>query len=89
MAIFAAFHTHTHTHTRTHTRTRVTAPALNSARGFLAAVIRRLADSPLDSSTLQATAPRTFRPAPIRARWHSVTDDDGVSRLEAVWSPEP
>ncbi|WP_329565293.1 hypothetical protein [Kitasatospora sp. NBC_01266] len=65
-------------------------------RTFLAQLLRRLADSPLDSPVLH-----TFRPpaprataAPQRQRvrlaaeWHAVTDRAGTVHLEAAWHAE-
>ncbi|MFE5588138.1 hypothetical protein [Kitasatospora sp. NPDC056531] len=72
-------------------------PALPSTdrgrlRAALAAVGRRLAQSPLDSPVLQAVAApvaaeSTGRPVRPRAVWHAVTAPDGTTRLEASWHP--
>ncbi|MGA5817635.1 hypothetical protein ACPC54_07220 [Kitasatospora sp. NPDC094028] len=61
-------------------------------RAALAAVGRRLAQSPFDNSVLQAVvAPAadtpTGRPTRMRASWHTVTDADGTTRLVAAWHP--
>ncbi|MBO1416073.1 hypothetical protein [Streptomyces sp. FH025] len=65
-------------------------------RAALAAVGRRLAASPLENSVLQAVATPVGAPvgaAPsghqvrMRARWHTVTDQSGTTRLEATWHP--
>ncbi|WP_371519902.1 hypothetical protein [Kitasatospora sp. NBC_01300] len=79
MSIVAAFH-----------------PSLPSAgrgrlRAALAAVGRRLAESPLDSTVLHAitaqapAAASADRPARLRASWRTVTAPDGTARLEASW----
>ncbi|MFJ7277232.1 hypothetical protein [Kitasatospora sp. NPDC098663] len=83
MSIVAAFH-----------------PSLPSAgrgrlRAALAAVGRRLAESPLDSPVLhavtaQAPAPAAAsaeRPVRLRASWRTVAAPDGTARLEASWHP--
>ncbi|MEY9944295.1 hypothetical protein [Kitasatospora sp. GAS1066B] len=65
-------------------------------RAFLAQLLRRLADSPLDSPvlhTFQPPAPRATA-APHRQRvrlaaeWHAVTDAAGAVHLEAAWHAE-
>ncbi|MGV9267523.1 hypothetical protein ACWDRR_22985 [Kitasatospora sp. NPDC003701] len=62
-----------------------------SAGAALAAVVRRLADSPLDSSVLRAVGGATASGAVgggrggLSAAWRSVAGPDGVRRLEARW----
>ncbi|MFE4974144.1 hypothetical protein ACFRAR_18795 [Kitasatospora sp. NPDC056651] len=67
-------------------------------RSTLAAVGRRLAASPLDSTVLRAgpadgtangTADGTVGRGAggLRARWRTVTAPDGTTRLEATWHP--
>ncbi|GAA1972939.1 hypothetical protein [Kitasatospora viridis] len=71
-------------------------PARGPACAALSAVLRRLADSPLDSAVLQAlgspTASRGADPVRrtvrMRASWQTVTATDGTSQLEARWVPE-
>ncbi|WP_371494909.1 hypothetical protein OG871_06530 [Kitasatospora sp. NBC_00374] len=82
---------------RTHAP-RTSPRAFGSALALLTAVLRRLADSPLDSSVLQAiggpagsagggegVSRRTVR---VRADWRTVTTADGTPRLEARWAPD-
>ncbi|GAB2732000.1 hypothetical protein [Kitasatospora kifunensis] len=63
-------------------------------RAFLAQVLRRLADSPLDSPvlrTMQPAAPRATthrQQVRLSAEWHTVTDAAGASHLEAAWHTE-
>ncbi|MET8625913.1 hypothetical protein ABZW30_19535 [Kitasatospora sp. NPDC004669] len=71
-----------------------TLPSTGSGRlrAALAAVGRRLAQSPLDSPVLQAVttpvaAEPTGRPTRLRASWHCVPAPDGTTRLEASWRP--
>ncbi|MCX4688567.1 hypothetical protein OG401_30445 [Kitasatospora purpeofusca] len=62
----------------------------------LAAVLRRLADSPLDSSVLQAVGGASGsgegggvrRSRGMSADWRTVTGPDGVGRLEARWEAD-
>ncbi|MEV7931067.1 MULTISPECIES: hypothetical protein [unclassified Kitasatospora] len=71
------------------------APARGSVAATLSAIVRRLADSPLDNSVLQAVgAPTASRGAGaarrtvrMRASWRAVTTPDGTRRLEARWGP--
>ncbi|MBV2156537.1 hypothetical protein [Kitasatospora sp. SUK 42] len=65
-------------------------------RAALAAVGRRLASSPLESSVLQTVAAPVggaLGAAPsggrlrMRASWHTVAAPDGTTRLEATWHP--
>ncbi|MDH6108543.1 hypothetical protein P3T36_007713 [Kitasatospora sp. MAP12-15] len=73
------------------------AAVLEPVRSALSAVVQRLADSPLDSTVLQAlggtAASRTVRPAGrtvrMRASWRTVTAADGTRHLEAHWDPAP
>ncbi|MFI9330240.1 hypothetical protein ACIGZJ_22175 [Kitasatospora sp. NPDC052868] len=70
--------------------------ARESAGAALAAVLRRLADSPLDSSVLQAVggasgsgaAGGARRSSGMSATWRSVTGPDGVGRLETHWEAD-
>ncbi|MFF3157952.1 hypothetical protein [Streptomyces sp. NPDC057910] len=56
-------------------------------------ILRRLADSPMDSTVIRAlpgpTAARTpsarTRHAGPHAHWHTVTGPDGHNHLEATW----
>lgn len=72
------------------------ARTLESARVVLAAVVRRLVDSPLDSSVLQAMGGATAsgsvgtaaRGKGLSATWRPVTGPDGVHRLEARWESD-
>lgn len=67
-----------------------------SAGATPAAILRRLADSPLDSSVLQAIggAPASGalgaarRGSGMTASWQPVTGPDGVQRLEARWESD-
>lgn len=68
-------------------------------RSTLAAVGRRLAGSPLDSTVLRAVPTPAAGPAGrgdgpagagtggLRARWRATTAPDGTTRLEATWHP--
>ncbi|MFJ9448481.1 hypothetical protein ACIRRH_42795 [Kitasatospora sp. NPDC101235] len=68
-------------------------------RSVLAAVGRRLAASPLDSSVLRAAPAPAAGPAGagngpagagaggLRARWRTVATPAGTTRLEATWHP--
>ncbi|WP_406503045.1 hypothetical protein [Streptomyces sp. NBC_00212] len=66
-------------------------PGVMQAR--LAHILRRLADSPMDSTVLHALpAPAATRTPSARARhvgphahWHTVTGPDGRRHLEATW----
>ncbi|MEV5508626.1 hypothetical protein [Streptomyces orinoci] len=82
-------------HTRIHTRRehRAATRRPGTLRGFAAKVVRRIADSPLDSTVLRAAsapAPATWgvpdeqaeRP---HAHWRMVTGPDGRRHLEAAW----
>ncbi|WP_051742716.1 hypothetical protein [Kitasatospora sp. MBT66] len=70
--------------------------ARESAGATLAAVVRRLADSPLDSSVLQAVggasasgpAGAARRGGGLSATWRTVAAPDGTRRLEARWESE-
>ncbi|MFJ9691616.1 hypothetical protein [Kitasatospora sp. NPDC101183] len=78
MSIVAAFHS-----------TALPSTDRRPLRAALAALGRRLAESPLDSPVLKTVpapaAPPVGRPAPLRARWRPVTGADGRTRLEASW----
>ncbi|MEV4613222.1 hypothetical protein AB0K43_11560 [Kitasatospora sp. NPDC049258] len=89
MAVLGAFHTHA---------PRASARAHGSALARLTAVLRRLADSPLDSPVLlaiggpaagagDAEGPRR-RTVRMRADWRTVTGPDGTRRLEARWDAD-
>ncbi|MFE9574120.1 hypothetical protein ACFYMW_37300 [Streptomyces sp. NPDC006692] len=65
-----------------------------AVRERLADVLRRLADSPLDSTVIRAApGPGVARTPTARARsgsaphahWHPVTGPDGRRQLEATW----
>ncbi|WP_380282194.1 hypothetical protein [Kitasatospora purpeofusca] len=66
------------------------------AGSALAAIVRRLAASPLDSSVLQAVGGATASGAVAAARrggglsatWRPVVGPDGTRRLEARWDAE-
>ncbi|MEV7189725.1 hypothetical protein [Kitasatospora sp. NPDC093102] len=80
MSIVAAFHP------------TVLSAGRGRLRAALAAMGRRLAESPLDSPVLRAVAaqsPATPGPRPVRprARWRVATAPDGTTRLEATWHP--
>ncbi|MGC0417261.1 hypothetical protein [Embleya sp. AB8] len=65
-------------------------------RRRLAHILRRLADSPLDSPVLRALPGATSAHTPSarahadrpHAHWHTVTDATGRRRLEATWQAE-
>jgi hypothetical protein len=68
-----------------------TAPSRNALRAFFVDAIRRIADSPLDNSVMQAlparqihevVGDRTHRP---HAQWHATSGPDGARRLTATW----
>ncbi|MFJ3218006.1 hypothetical protein ACIPLC_19035 [Kitasatospora sp. NPDC086801] len=71
------------------------APARGSVAATLSAIVRRLADSPLDSSVLQAVGAPTasggtgaaHRAVRMRASWRTATAPDGSRHLEAHWDP--
>ncbi|SHM93409.1 hypothetical protein SAMN05216268_116145 [Streptomyces yunnanensis] len=85
MSVFTAVHIH-----RPSTRSWHTGRAV---LGFLSAVARRIADSPLDSTVLRtfpsqaspARATGRERPTRPHAHWHTVTGPDGRPHLEATW----
>ncbi|MGF1428664.1 hypothetical protein [Kitasatospora sp. LaBMicrA B282] len=66
------------------------------ARAYLAQVLTRLADSPLQSPVLHALPPAAPHPHPVErraqvrlaAQWHAVTDAAGAVQLEAAWRVE-
>ncbi|MCX5208165.1 hypothetical protein OG689_02375 [Kitasatospora sp. NBC_00240] len=80
-----------------HLRTPVRSTrAHGPSRVFLTALLRRLADSPLDNTVLQALggpspaggdSPRR-PPVPLQASWRPVVSADGRRRLEARWDSE-
>ncbi|MGA5130073.1 hypothetical protein ACPCTO_09740 [Streptomyces olivoreticuli] len=82
MSVLTAIHTR-HCSTRRH----------GTVLAFLATAVRRIADSPLDSTVLRAapvTAPTPRaaahdQPERPHAHWHMVTGPDGRRHLEAVW----
>ncbi|MEU9130788.1 hypothetical protein AB0D08_22290 [Kitasatospora sp. NPDC048540] len=87
MAVLGASHTHA---PRASTRAR------SSALALLTAVLRRLADGPLDSPVLLAIGGpagggsdgRARPTVRMRASWRTVTAADGTHRLEAHWRPD-
>ncbi|WP_159394370.1 hypothetical protein [Streptomyces sp. NRRL S-495] len=70
--------------------------AWESAGSTLAAIVRRLADSPLDSTVLQAvggasasgSAGAARRGGGPSATWRPVVAPDGTRRLEARWDSD-
>ncbi|MER8105967.1 hypothetical protein [Kitasatospora sp. NPDC094016] len=90
MAVLGAFH-------RRHPlpAAALAAPARGPVAATLSAIVRRLADSPLDNSVLQAVGAPTAssgtgaarRTARMRASRRAVTAPDGARRLEARWGP--
>ncbi|WP_438295990.1 hypothetical protein [Streptomyces sp. HUAS TT7] len=63
-------------------------------RELFSSILRRLADSPLDSTVIRAApGPAAARTPSARARsgsaphahWHPVTGSDGRRHLEATW----
>ncbi|MFC9741934.1 hypothetical protein ACFVKC_28955 [Streptomyces noursei] len=85
MSVFTTVHIHRPALRRGNTRRVV--------RDLLSAVLRRIADSPLDSTVVR-TLPRPAsatgatgreRPTGLHAHWHTVTGPDGRPRLEATW----
>jgi hypothetical protein len=68
-----------------------TTQSRNALRAFLVDAIRRIADSPLDNSVMQALptqeiheviGDRTHRP---HAQWHTTSGPDGARHLTATW----
>ncbi|MFB8240452.1 hypothetical protein ACFC58_28310 [Kitasatospora purpeofusca] len=70
--------------------------ARESAGASLAAIVRRLADSPLDSTVLQAVGGASasgavgaaHRGGGLSATWRPVVAPDGTRRLEARWQSD-
>ncbi|MDH6574736.1 hypothetical protein [Kitasatospora sp. MAP5-34] len=72
-------------------------PVRRFTRALLTAILRRLADCPLDSTVLQALgspsatrSPATgCRTVQMHATWQTIIGPDGASRLEARWDAAP